>query len=196
MCSVSAIALRSDPTRSEKISFGSVQRVRPSVLMPGLTVPFGPPGHPAFPSGHSFVAHLLAHQGARHRRLDADEAALGVRLVGADDAIRDDLAVFVLEADGQAHLTGRDTGALLLGRRSYEAFAPVWPTMDEFAGYNAKRILNCLSSGPGMGADLNIHSGSFSTTFGSPDRGALIDLDVSPDKEPGEMVLRLQVDGY
>ena len=66
----------------------------------------------------------------------------------------------------------------------------------EFAGYNAKRILNCLSSGPGMGADLNIHSGSFSSTFGSPDRGALIDLDVSPDKEPGEMVLRLQVDGY
>ncbi|GAB3238134.1 dihydrofolate reductase family protein [Glycomyces halotolerans] len=30
-----------------------------------------------------------------------------------------------------------ETGALLLGRRSYEAFAPVWPTMEEFAGYNA-----------------------------------------------------------
>src|SRR5690349_13672122 len=28
--------------------------------------------------------------------------------------------------------------ALLLGRRSYEVFAPVWPTMvEEFAGYNA-----------------------------------------------------------
>ncbi|WP_116247533.1 dihydrofolate reductase family protein [Nocardiopsis sp. FIRDI 009] len=28
--------------------------------------------------------------------------------------------------------------ALLMGRRSYEAFAPVWPTMtEEFAGYNA-----------------------------------------------------------
>jgi dihydrofolate reductase len=27
--------------------------------------------------------------------------------------------------------------ALLLGRVSYEAFAPVWPTMDEFPGYNA-----------------------------------------------------------
>jgi membrane-associated phospholipid phosphatase len=36
------------------------KRVRPSVLMPGLTVPFGPPGHPAFPSGHAFLAHLLA----------------------------------------------------------------------------------------------------------------------------------------
>lgn len=30
-----------------------------------------------------------------------------------------------------------EAGALLLGRRSYEAFAPIWPTMDEFAGYNA-----------------------------------------------------------
>jgi dihydrofolate reductase len=31
----------------------------------------------------------------------------------------------------------RETAALLLGRRSYEAFAPVWPRMDEFAEYNA-----------------------------------------------------------
>lgn len=31
-----------------------------------------------------------------------------------------------------------ESGAMLLGRRSYEAFAPVWPTMDDFAEYNAK----------------------------------------------------------
>ena len=36
------------------------KRVRPSVLMPGLTVPFGPPAHPAFPSGHSFLAYLIS----------------------------------------------------------------------------------------------------------------------------------------
>jgi dihydrofolate reductase len=31
-----------------------------------------------------------------------------------------------------------EAGALLLGRKSYEAFAPVWPKMvEEFAGYNA-----------------------------------------------------------
>ena len=29
------------------------------------------------------------------------------------------------------------TGALLLGRRSYDEFAPVWPQMEEFATYNA-----------------------------------------------------------
>jgi dihydrofolate reductase len=31
----------------------------------------------------------------------------------------------------------QETAALLLGRTSYEAFAPIWPTMDEFAEYNA-----------------------------------------------------------
>lgn len=29
-----------------------------------------------------------------------------------------------------------EAGGLLLGRVSYEAFAPVWPTMDDFARYN------------------------------------------------------------
>lgn len=31
----------------------------------------------------------------------------------------------------------REAGAMLIGRRSYEAFAPVWSKMDEFAEYNA-----------------------------------------------------------
>jgi dihydrofolate reductase len=46
-----------------------------------------------------------------------------------------------IEFDPAAYeLKGREqeeTSALLLGRTSYEAFAPVWPTMDDFAGYNA-----------------------------------------------------------
>jgi len=36
------------------------RRVRPSFLCPGLVPPFGPPGHPSFPSGHSFLGHLIA----------------------------------------------------------------------------------------------------------------------------------------
>jgi hypothetical protein len=36
------------------------KRVRPSLLCPGLVPPFGPPGHPSFTSGHSFLGHLMA----------------------------------------------------------------------------------------------------------------------------------------
>jgi len=36
------------------------RRVRPSVVCPGLVPPWGPPAHPAFPSGHSFLGHFIA----------------------------------------------------------------------------------------------------------------------------------------
>ena len=36
------------------------KRVRPSFLCPGLIPPFGPPMHPSFPSGHSFLGHFCA----------------------------------------------------------------------------------------------------------------------------------------
>ncbi|MCK9897326.1 dihydrofolate reductase family protein [Frankia sp. AgB32] len=46
-----------------------------------------------------------------------------------------------IEFDPAAYeIKGREQGettALLMGRTSYEAFAPVWPTMEIFAGYNA-----------------------------------------------------------
>lgn len=46
-----------------------------------------------------------------------------------------------VEFDAAAYeIKGREqeeAGGLLLGRHSYEAFAPVWPTMDDFARYNA-----------------------------------------------------------
>jgi dihydrofolate reductase len=44
---------------------------------------------------------------------------------------------FVPEAYEMKGRERAETGALLLGRVSYEAFAPVWPTMEDFAGYNA-----------------------------------------------------------
>ncbi|MBW7961015.1 hypothetical protein [Bradyrhizobium sp. BR 10261] len=36
------------------------RRVRPSTLCPGLAPPFGPPAHPSFTSGHSFIGHFVA----------------------------------------------------------------------------------------------------------------------------------------
>jgi membrane-associated phospholipid phosphatase len=36
------------------------RRVRPSTICPGLVPPFGPPRHPSFPSGHSFLGHFIA----------------------------------------------------------------------------------------------------------------------------------------
>lgn len=46
-----------------------------------------------------------------------------------------------IENDPEAYeLKGREqeeAGALLVGRASYEAFAPIWGSMDFFAGYNA-----------------------------------------------------------
>ena len=36
------------------------KRVRASTIAPGLVPPFGPPRHPSFPSGHSFLGHFIA----------------------------------------------------------------------------------------------------------------------------------------
>jgi hypothetical protein len=35
------------------------RRVRASTICPGLVPPFGPPRHPSFPSGHSFLGHFI-----------------------------------------------------------------------------------------------------------------------------------------
>jgi dihydrofolate reductase len=48
---------------------------------------------------------------------------------------------FDVEADPAAYESKsreqEEATAMLMGGRSYEAFAPVWPSMDYFAGYNA-----------------------------------------------------------
>ena len=44
---------------------------------------------------------------------------------------------FVPEAYALKGTEQQESTAMLLGRRSYEAFSPVWPSMKEFAEYNA-----------------------------------------------------------
>jgi len=55
------------------------RRVRASTICPGLVPPFGPPRHPSFPSGHSFLGHFIALL-----LLEIDEIAktFGEKLVG------------------------------------------------------------------------------------------------------------------
>src|SRR4029077_15753028 len=47
-----AVALRGGEAVAMHYKF-KFKRTRPSTLVPGLLVPFGPPAHPAFPSGHA-----------------------------------------------------------------------------------------------------------------------------------------------
>ena len=59
-----------------------------------------------------------------------------------------------VEFDAAAYdIKGRETEAataLLFGRQSYDEFAPVWPSMAEFAAYNAmpKYVVSSTLSGP------------------------------------------------
>ncbi|RPF21839.1 dihydrofolate reductase family protein [Myceligenerans xiligouense] len=60
---------------------------------------------------------------------------------GGDPALHDTAWTFkTVDAVPEAYdLKGREqeeAGALLLGRRSYQMFAPVWPEMEEFTRYN------------------------------------------------------------
>ncbi|MBM0103125.1 hypothetical protein JM946_00125 [Steroidobacter sp. S1-65] len=66
----------------------------------------------------------------------------------------------------------------------------------EFAGYNVKRVLNCLLPGRGVPGELEIKNGSFSVTYGSPNRGALVDIVLSRDEQFDGMAFRLTADGY
>lgn len=59
----------------------------------------------------------------------------------------------VAHEDAAYEIKGRETQtatALLLGRRTYDEFAPVWPSMEEFAEYNAmpKHVVSATLSDP------------------------------------------------
>ena len=53
-----------------------------------------------------------------------------------------------------------EAGAMLIGRISYDEFAPVWPTMEEFAEYNAmpKYVVSTTLSDPEWNNTSVLHS--------------------------------------
>ena len=76
-----------------------------------------------------------------------------------------------VELDMAAYdIKGRETeqaSALLFGRQSYDEFAPVWPSMEEFATYNAMPkyvVSTTLPATPCRGATARCTCSARSTT--------------------------------
>ncbi|WP_445427534.1 hypothetical protein [Alishewanella sp. HL-SH05] len=66
----------------------------------------------------------------------------------------------------------------------------------EFAGVNFKRFLLCLSPSTKIENSVQFSHAAVSLSFGSEDRGALLDLSLEEDEHIGGMVLKLEAEGY
>ena len=66
----------------------------------------------------------------------------------------------------------------------------------EFAGNNLKRAVMCLSPKTRLDSGLSVSGAAISLTYGSPDRGANVRLDLSEDSQIGGMVLKISADGF
>jgi dihydrofolate reductase len=75
-----------------------------------------------------FTTHFVSVDGVA----EAPGGEPGYKHAGWTFDVDDDPAVYAAKAREQ-----EESDALLLGARSYEAFAPVWPSMDYFARFNA-----------------------------------------------------------
>lgn len=66
----------------------------------------------------------------------------------------------------------------------------------EFAGNNVKDALTCLSPKTRFASMVGLHRGSFSLSFGTPNRGALIEMEFDEDQEIGGMAFKFSANGY
>ncbi len=66
----------------------------------------------------------------------------------------------------------------------------------EFSDNNLKRSVMCLSPKTKLDSGLSIADATFSLSYGSDDRGALVSLKLVEDPKIGGVVLRISVDGY
>ena len=66
----------------------------------------------------------------------------------------------------------------------------------EFSGNNAKRAVSCLSKGTRFAPHMSLEQGSFSFSYGTDNRGALITVSFAEDEPLGAMALRVTADGY
>ncbi len=66
----------------------------------------------------------------------------------------------------------------------------------EFAGINAVRAIECLSPDTKFARPVSVHVISMQFSFGSPNRGSLVDITLQEDAEVGGMALRVEASGY
>jgi hypothetical protein len=66
----------------------------------------------------------------------------------------------------------------------------------EFAGLNVQNSITCLSKKTHFAPFMRLNDGSFSFSYGSDNRGALIEITLHKDRKVGGMAFRLEADGY
>lgn len=66
----------------------------------------------------------------------------------------------------------------------------------EFSGVNVQDAITCLSKKTRFAPLMQLNYGSFSFSYGSDNRGALIDVTLKKDEKIGGMAFRLAADGY
>ena len=66
----------------------------------------------------------------------------------------------------------------------------------EFSGINVQDAITCLSKKTRFAPLMQLNYGSFSFSYGSDNRGALIDVTLREDENIGGMAFKLVADGY
>jgi len=66
----------------------------------------------------------------------------------------------------------------------------------EFSGTNFKNTLECLSPKTTIDALVQFEDASVSMTYGTDERGAIVDLSLKSNAEIDGMVLKIEVQGY
>lgn len=66
----------------------------------------------------------------------------------------------------------------------------------EFAGNNVERAVSCLSPDTRFAENMNLGKAQFHFSYGTEDRGAIIDISFDEDTALNAMALRVTADGY
>jgi hypothetical protein len=111
---------------------------------------------------------------------------------------------FTFHTSWDADFKDSSEDAIYAKRCNHDRYAPAKKVCEylmehgavEFAGNNVKDALACLSPETRLARALGLHRASFSFSFGTDDRGALVEIEFSEDQEVGGMAFKVVADGY